>query len=217
MKLDNSNKSYSNVIAGILAISVFCILLAFFMGFGGNDNFGLNRGQTGLLVGNEYYVPEYDLGSNKDVPVPQCYYLGRFDTAVGSIAIGNSYFNPLSGDEVIIPLTFELNDLIDGIEVSTVGDYEPLSGTLKIRQKKAGYEVIYWVTLSWGLSMEDVDLNLDGVLEDVWLGTFVQIYEDGGDGVFGGDDIDVTTAMTLASNHVPDCSKILNKWVYVSI
>jgi hypothetical protein len=95
MTLDSSNKRYSNIIAGILVISVLSIFMAFFMGFGDNNIYEQNRVQPEFVAipyNSDEYTSNCLTGRKRIEPVTQCK-TWSVDVKKGSMVIGQAYWD----------------------------------------------------------------------------------------------------------------------------
>jgi hypothetical protein len=153
MKLDDSNKRISNIIAGILLVFVALVFIALALGVVGNHIYNqdeMDPLSTRLHIGSQINLEDHSSENKRThsgdieyidfVPVDQTCPGGTYNTEEGSISVEVSEYvdgtNDIDGDgmvdEFIFPLCFDLPDpdfdlLLDNwfIIYEVCGGYEP--------------------------------------------------------------------------------------------
>jgi hypothetical protein len=143
MKIDDSNKRYSMIIAGILSIYVLSIFMALTLDVGGKNihtNYGNQPSGTGLpyMVYNNNTQDQLkrskkDISGLNDVSLAESEPEIIMDTEVGEITV-----NWLLTDPLPLCITQTVLDelLWNGvvIQATTKGGYEPIGGTIDLYQ-----------------------------------------------------------------------------------
>jgi len=130
MKIVNSNKRYSLIIAGILILSILSIFLAATLDLGNSSND--KNSYLRYMGSGDIYV---DNGNNDNVSVAQSQDFDHIDTDTGYIDITDSYLPET------VPLCLD-NGAIDDwfIEITTCGGYyirSDITSYVNVLQKKA--------------------------------------------------------------------------------
>lgn len=148
MEIENSNKAYQIIIAGILVIAVLSICVAFALGFGGLLKFKMDNANQ--------YISVFPLNSKDDlssnagnieiVSVPEKGVFGPYDTEVGKMEIIDQVL-PLT------PLPLKItNEYLEDywILVGTSGGYEWVDGYIKVMQAKSDeiWDIVGYINIS---------------------------------------------------------------------
>ncbi|MFX1324967.1 MAG: hypothetical protein ACFE8N_08415, partial [Promethearchaeota archaeon] len=173
MKIDNSNKRYSTIFAGILVILVLSILVAFLIGCGDHNIYNQDKVKIASKKANlspDCYRLGRDGGKSKDVPVAQDFCWLDIDTERGTmewkVVLDGIEWKSDTGyvaEEFEIPLCIkDIDDISDAnydlldpslwyIEVIVTGGYEPKApptylNRIKFTQKDGleGYVDVIW-------------------------------------------------------------------------
>jgi hypothetical protein len=243
MKIVNSNKRYSTIIAGILVISFLSILVAFLIGFGDDNIYkqdGVQRGYIGLPSDSEGDPLDIGIGKHKNVPVAKrddVVIADGIDTVPGSFTPGPIYIDldsahdlDLSDDKIlgsddpsqayVFPLCLK-DDSTTPYDMSPWGlaDEDYLVGWYTDIIVCGGYTPEPWDT--W----IDIDQTKTGkggriyiwwVEDETYSGTCC--CEKKYFGVFMVANIDGTDdKVCLDANHIPSCQQTLDKWVTVKM
>jgi hypothetical protein len=135
MKVDDSNKQYLIIIAGILVFTVLSIFVVIAMGFGGHLIFKLDdtNSNNGVFPLNSKDDFSSNAGNRKIVSVPEKSVFGPFDTDPGEMEIIDQY---LPVDPLPLKIT---DDYLDDfwVAVGTYGGYSWISGYIKVMQAKS--------------------------------------------------------------------------------
>jgi hypothetical protein len=137
MKMDDSNRRYSRIIAGILVLFVSSIFVANLIGFGGysiNSSNALQLQSAGIPMfeesNNNLFGVNSSRGENNDVHIAQNCEIAGLDTEAGSIEYEDHYIDDP------IPLCLTPEEVEDWwMVVKVIGGYELVSGNLEIWQK----------------------------------------------------------------------------------
>jgi hypothetical protein len=156
MKIDDSNKRYSMIIAGIMVLSIVSIFVAYLSAIGG-QNLHFSNGFQILGVGTNPRLTEgsadkhsEDSRNSNPVPVAQNCTVGPFDTEAGEIEIIDCNFPYIDEYGNLLPLPLCItNEMAQtwNWTVRVKGGYEP--------QDTFGYWPLYGITF-WQ------DKNKDG-------------------------------------------------------
>jgi hypothetical protein len=221
MKLDNSNRSYSKIIAGILIISVLSIFVALVIGYGDKSIYeqdGIQYAYTGIPSNSDKSNLCKGAGEYNDVPVAKCSeWLGPFESEKGSITYILQAFNKDSSkwddieSDYILPLclkdtadmnTDDLDMEVAGLRVLAIvrGGYTAVECTSEIefKQKKKGEPAdIAKAKIEWGDGTKQGDCSTHFV---GWI------------------DVDVadTEVIELHATQSP-CGKDLKKNIYIKV
>ena len=207
MKLDNSNKRYSNIIAGILVIVGLSIFMAFFIGFWGN---GISE-QNGCRDSFEESIS----GNNKIESIAQT---GFWQVDVEKGTMDNVQVSWDSSYDLKICTT--MDDIEQWwLEIDVYGGYDPCElcdNYFHIYQEKPDGILIQGIYLidplsfhweevgtsgpcnakvTWRLTFGDGDLSTDDVI--LWKDV---------DGDLSTDDLIPITCMIFDSNRKPFCT-----------
>jgi hypothetical protein len=147
MKLDDSNKRYSAIIAGILIISVASIFVANLMGLRGysirsSSNLQLEsagipfcdeNSKSGVIEGDSH-------NRTNDVHIAQWCEVDCIDTEPGKIEVHEVYY-----DNVPLPLCVTAETVDDWyVIVNVTGGYEFTDGSIEFYQGKTGAKELVW-------------------------------------------------------------------------
>jgi len=169
MKIDNSNKRYSTVFAGILVILAISIFLVLFIGCGDNNFYEQDKIRvsfSGICPDSEKQDLIRDLGKNKNVPVAQfedwCGVTAKaglvdfsviwFDYNDNGFDVDDYYLNIEDGTRYMELPNYIIDDLlsIDDLGVDTDGDgvqdEDELSHWAMTATVTGGYHPLTWGT-----------------------------------------------------------------------
>jgi hypothetical protein len=216
MKLDNSNRRYSDIIAWILVVALLSIFMGIFIGCWGNCINEKKGAELAFPFDYEDQILSFDTGNFHDELAAQTSPIMGVDTQTGSLDyIEASFYNYT--DDLIVDMTvfgggqFPLcipawDDLLGvgyyfNITVNVTGGYSPVDvgwcDYIQLKQYKCGpgsellhtYKIYYDASSAW-------DLIEVGVCWDIWRLHIV-----------------VDQDICFESNHKWDCTGTLNKWV----
>lgn len=229
MKINNSNERYSNYIAGILVFVLLFIFMGFLIGCWGSCSYE----QEGPLVVFPLNL-DFDTGDISDEPAAQSPETWELDTVAGTMTILDAGFYNSSGDLLVnmtsgtgqFPLCIPDDEgYYFNFTVETHGGYTPSDfnphNYIEICQFKWSntyYKYrLYYDYLDWGT--EPIDF---GICTEIWEGIIPVIND--AEHTLKRLDCSVlppswveTDCIIFDSNHEPDGSGTLNKWVTVQL
>jgi len=212
MKLDDSNRRYSNIIAGILVISVASIILAYALGDWDHNVFSMNNPpQNGveLFMDKGNNIVENDILCELGfLSIPEKYCSDDLDTDAGEMVI-------LSNLDETQTLPLSINeDMINSdwaMSIYSYGGYEFVEGVIEVYQNKFDDQGWWSCDLVGEIDIiyttETVDLlTIDETLLNEIKGYFGMDLDEDFDELditIGTLDLDGAT-IELDSNHIPD-------------
>jgi hypothetical protein len=223
MKLDNSNKRYSKIIAGILVIVTLSIFMAVIIGFWGSST-NEQEGVPSIFPLNS----NFNSGINEPTAKGPITWDDVFDTERGSFRILEAGFYD-SSDTLIVdleagtgqfPLCIEdtdgyyFNFLVEAVGGYIPSDFNPCDYIELYQYKWYGLcdtDLLYKYKIYFDAS--DWVEELIGICWSEWRGI---IPVDNIKEKVAGSWVD-TNCMKFDSNHKPDCSGTLDKWVTVKL
>lgn len=169
MKIDDSNKRYSMIIAGILLITVLPILVAFTLGVLGQKSPSVNStcpiGAIANIQNKTQGIDELVLGSKRDCDTPCDWHTKPGSIQYEEISQDCCYELPLciKGDDDLEGLNKALN-----ITLRVCGGYEPIndSSILYLTQKGTTYQIyIRWTSIG-------APSDATCCCEELWVASF---------------------------------------------
>ncbi len=230
MKLDNSNKRYSNYIAGILVFILLFILMGFLIGCWGCS--------TNEKVGAPSVFPldsNFNTGNINREPAAQGPETWNLDTVRGTLTVTDAGFYNDNGDLIVnmtagflggqFPLCIDVTDgYYFNFTVKTTGGYSPYDDIacnyIEILQWKWSANVYNKYKLTYNAN-DWIPALPDGCF-DVWEG-IIPVIDDDDHELYIRKKVDChwtwveTDCMTFESNHAYDCSGTLCKEVDVKL
>ncbi|MFX0037241.1 MAG: hypothetical protein ACFE9I_16580 [Candidatus Hermodarchaeota archaeon] len=171
MKIDDSNKTYLIIIAGILTLTVLSIFVIIAKGIGGQLEFNLNDSNpnNGIYPLNKREKFAENNGNIELVTVPEKSMFGPYDTEPGMMEIFGQY---LPEDPLPLKIT---NEYLDDywVAVGTYGGYTWVSGYIKVMQAKSDeniwHNIVGYITVTateiegpHGWTVYNLTFSIDG-------------------------------------------------------
>jgi hypothetical protein len=161
MKMNNSNKRYSTIFAGILVILAISIFLVLFIRCGDNNFYEQDEIQIRCFESEKYH-PKRDFGKNRNVPVAKYESWCGVEAETGSVDfsliwfdynddgfdVDDYYFNIDDGSYDMILPNCIIDDLLTNVDVDGDGilDEDELSQWTMTATVTGGYHPLTWGT-----------------------------------------------------------------------
>jgi hypothetical protein len=212
MKLDNSNRRYSDIVAWILVFALLSIFMGTLIGCWGNCIYEEEGALLAFPLNREDKIVSFYCGKYNDEPAAQTSEVLEVDTVRGSMTYEEAGFYNSTDDLIVDLITksgqfplciLESEGYYFNITVNVTGGYSPADvgwcDYIQLKQYKAGtWDLLH----SYKIYYDDVNWTLitEGVCSDLWRLHVV-----------------VDKNMCFESNNKWDCSGTLGKWVSVKL
>jgi len=181
MRLCNSNKKISHIIAGILLVIVAIIFIAIALGVVGNHLY-IQDSADPLYIGSQFDLvdnssrgeisPSRDIGRHRFGSIAQSCTLGPFNTEQGSLDVVGGYYD----DDLVLPLCIEPDADGDGV-IDT--DFTIFTDWFVIIRSYGGYSPLECATQSFDLTQKgSLVTSEDGAYYIGWSLDWAQLTDD---------------------------------------